>query len=117
MAGTMGLPPIQNFEYYVGDTGSFALEMIDDTGQPYDMSGLTAKFVMSDILSLSPVWSINGVAVIDGNSVICTINPTTGLQLAGKKIVYDVEITDGADFVQTVLRGSINPTVGVHEQL
>lgn len=115
MAGSMSLPPTQDFEYYVGDTGGFSIDVTNDNAEPYDMTGFTAKFVIADSPSLTPAWSVLGDAQIVGSSIFCTISPAVGNQFGNRQIVfYDVEITDGT-LVQTVLRGSIKLTVGVNE--
>lgn len=115
MAGSMSLPPTQDFEYYVGDTGGFSIDIANPDNTPYDMTGFTAKFVIADRPSLTPGWSILGDAQIVGSSIFCTVLPAVGNQFGNRqKVYYDVEITDGT-LVQTILRGSINLTIGVNE--
>lgn len=115
MAGTMSLPPVHDFEYYIGDTGEFSVTVKNSDQTLYDLTGFTSKFVISDTLSMNPTWSIACESSIIGSTVFCTISHAMGNQLGGKtKVYYDVEVTDGT-FVLTILRGSINLTVGVNE--
>ena len=115
MAGTMSLPPVHDFEYYIGDTGEFSIDVTNADLTPYNLEGFTSKFVISDTPAIKPTWSLTCESKIIGNTVFCTITNAMGNQLGGKtKVYYDVEVTDGT-FVLTILRGLINLTVGVNE--
>lgn len=58
MAGTMSLPPVHDFEYYIGDTGEFSVTVKNSDQTLYDLTGFTSKFVISNTLSMNPTWSI-----------------------------------------------------------
>ena len=43
MAGTMSLPPVHDFEYYIGDTGEFSVTVKNSDQTLYDLTGFTSK--------------------------------------------------------------------------
>ena len=110
------LPPEFNIQYYIGDRYELVVNPKTNDGSPYDLTGFTANFVISDELSKTPKWSIDGLVTVDNTKSTLTlvISPSVGDQLqSGKRYYYDVEIRR-SDEVYTLLRGQIAATMGVN---
>jgi len=110
----MAFPGTYNFSYYRGDTYQFIVRPKNSNGSIFlldDYEG-SADFTIANVRGASGT-QISGTAVVDTNNhiITCTITPTVGRQLvAGTTYVYDVQISNGADIIFTLLNGSITIT-------
>lgn len=115
----MAIPADFNIKYYVGDTHEFTVAVKQSGNIQYDLTGFEASFVISDVRSVNPDWSVDGTVTVDATrgTLTCLITPDVGNQLAtGKKYYYDVEVRktiDGVLRVYTLLKGQITPEIGV----
>lgn len=114
----MSFPATYDFNYYVGDTSSFIAYPEHADGTPFDLTGYSAAFVISDKLSRNPDWHVDGDAFIDGDAIHYTIHPDVGNQLGSlSTYFYDLEIrgvVNGQEVVYTLLKGRINSVIGVY---
>ena len=110
----MAFPGTYNFSYYRGDTYQFIVRPKNSNGSIFlldDYEG-SADFTIANTRGSSGS-QVSGTAVVDTNNhiITCTITPTVGRQLvAGTTYVYDVQISNGADIIFTLLNGSITIT-------
>jgi hypothetical protein len=110
----MAFPGTYNFSYYRGDTYQFIIRPKNSNGSVFlldDYEG-SADFTIANVRGSSGV-QVAGTAIVDTNNhiITCTISPTVGRELvAGTTYVYDVQISNGADIIFTLLNGSITIT-------
>ena len=120
---TMSLPVDYNFRYYIGDTDSFILRPRNRDKSPFDLTGYTASFVISNKTGPNPPWSVDGHVELNSTAgtIKCTIHPDVGNQLAEKTpYFYDVEIrksSGGVETVYTLLKGTLTPVHGVNRSV
>lgn len=113
------MPVNKNFNYYVGDRLSFEAHPRHRNGNPYDLTGFEARFVVSNEKSLEPEWSIDCDIDIDVDNAIltCVISPEQGMALTEHKTYYyDIEIkaiVEGENHTYTLMEGEIRPIIGV----
>ena len=101
----------QNIELTRGDTGFFTIALKDNNNVDYiPQSGDSLRFAMSKsyggdtlILKQIPI-----------NSLILEIEPQDTASLQFGKYVYDVEFTDAAGHVSTIILGNFTLTKEVH---
>ena len=113
----MAFPGTYNFNYYRGDTFSLIVKPKDANGDPFDLVGYTASFVIANARGASPSLYYSGTAVINtvDDIVTATIPAGTGNNLLPTTSwVYDIQITDGSN-IYTLLTGTITVTDDVRE--
>jgi hypothetical protein len=113
----MAFPGTFNFNYYRGDTFSLIVKPKDANGDPFDLVGYTALYVIANARGASPTLYYSGTAVVNtvDDIVTATISASTGENLLPTTSwVYDIQITDGTN-VFTLLTGTITVTDDVRE--
>jgi hypothetical protein len=105
----MAFPATYNFNYYKGDTYQFVIRPKNSDSSPFDVSGYTAIFTIATARG-SGATQYAATATVDAvnNLITCTISATTGTTIpAGTSYVYDVQISNSANIVHTLLTGTI----------
>lgn len=108
----MAFPGTYNFNYYKGDTNQFVIRPKTSNGGAFDLSGYSAEFFIATSRGDNPTYSVEAQAVVDSvnDTVTCTILPGVGGTLDSGTYVYDVQISNGASLVFTLLTGTITVT-------
>lgn len=114
----MAFPGTFNINYYKGDTYEFNIYPKDANGQPFNLTGYSASFVIADRRGPNPDLSIEGYALIptDASSVRCAILPADAAAMTtGSSYVYDIQVSNDDEtlpypLVYTLLTGSISVT-------
>ena len=108
----MAFPGTFNFSYYKGDTNEFVIRPKTSNGGAFDLTGYTADFFIASSRGDNPTFSVEAQAVVSAvnDTVTCTILPGVGGTRDGGTYVYDVEISNGASLVFTLLTGTITVT-------
>ena len=108
----MAFPGTFNFSYYKGDTNEFVIRPKTSNGGAFDLTGYTADFFIASSRGDNPTFSVEAQAVVSAvnDTVTCTILPGVGGTLSAGTFVYDVEISNGASLVFTLLTGTITVT-------
>ena len=108
----MAFPITFNFSYYKGDTNEFVIRPKTSNGGAFDLTGYTAEFFIASSRGDNPTFSVEAQAVVSAvnDTVTCTILPGVGGTLDAGTYVYDVEISNGASLVFTLLTGTITVT-------
>jgi len=107
----LSYPGSYSFSYYRGDTYQTVLRPKNSNGTAFALTGYTALFVIANVRGSAGV-QISATAVVDtvNNLVTCTILPSVGRNLLPGSYVYDVQITNGASNILTILTGTISVT-------
>jgi hypothetical protein len=107
----MAFPATYNFNYYRGDSYSFAITPKNANGVSFDLTGYSATFNIATGRGASGVFVINATATVNSGSgtVECSISPTVGNNLGLTVYSYDVQITKD-NKVYTLVTGTINVT-------
>ena len=101
----------QNIELTRGDTGFFTIALKNSNGEDYEpQPGDTLRFAMSKSYGGDPLI----LKQIPISTLILELEPqdTSGLNFG--KYVYDVEFTDAAGHVSTIILGNFTITKEVH---
>jgi len=108
----MAFPGTYNFNYYKGDTNEFVIRPKTSNGGAFDLSGYSAEYFIATSRGDNPTYSVEAQAVVDtGNdTVTCTILPGVGGTLDAGTYVYDVQISNGASLIFTLITGTITVT-------
>ncbi len=108
----MAFPGTFNFSYYKGDTNEFVIRPKTSNGGAFDLTGYSADFFIASSRGDNPTFSVEAQAVVSAvnDTVTCTILPGVGGTLSAGTFVYDVEISNGASLVFTLLTGTITVT-------
>jgi hypothetical protein len=114
----MAFPGTYNFSYYRGDRFEFNIYPKSSDGSEFSLDGYTALFTLSTARGAAGVeGQISATAVIEGNTLKCSIDPETGITFDPSiSYVYDVEISktvtepEAVTFTYTLLTGSISVT-------
>lgn len=112
----MSFPATYNFSYYRGDTFQFVVRPKNADGSAFDLSpspdpNYTASFIIATQRGSSGIQYVASAAVdTSANIITCTISPSVGRNLAPGTYVYDVQITNGATSIYTLLTGSVSVT-------
>ena len=108
----MAFPGTLNISYYKGDTNEFVIRPKTSNGGAFDLTGYTADFFIASSRGDNPTFSVEAQAVVSAvnDTVTCTILPGVGGTLDAGTYVYDVEISNGASLVFTLLTGTITVT-------
>ena len=108
----MAFPGTYNFNYYKGDTNEFVIRPKTSNGGAFDLTGYTADFFIASSRGNNPSFRVEAQAVVSAvnDTVTCTILPGVGGTLSAGTFVYDVEISNGASLVFTLLTGTITVT-------
>ena len=112
----MAFPATYNLNLYSGDTFEFVVVPRNSDGSPFSLTGYTATMRIANTRGSSPSFSVDVQTIINTtlNTVTCTILPgVSGSLIAGTTYVYDVEISNGADKVHTLLTGNVSVTEDV----
>jgi len=118
----MAYPYTYNFDYYVGDTFQFVIRpkfYNDDTSQleEVDLSQYNSLFVIATERGnyQSTVFSASAQVSGSPSSLLCTIDPQSGLLLTGASYIYDVEITNKTNSADraTLLTGTISTQLDI----
>lgn len=113
----MAFPGTYNINYYKGDTYEFTIYPKDSAGQAFALANYSVTFTISSSRGENPDFTVAATATIPqdaGNLVNCSILPNTGRSLdAGTSYVYDIQITNGANKIYTLLTGTITVTEDV----
>lgn len=113
----MAFPGTYNYNYYRGDTFALIVKPKDANGDPFDLVGYTASYVIANARGASPSLYYSGTAVVNtvDDIVTATIPASTGNNLTpGVTWFYDIQITNGTN-VYTLLTGQITVTDDVRE--
>jgi hypothetical protein len=113
----MAFPGTYNFNYYRGDTFSLIVRPKDASGDPFDLTGYTASFVIASGrgATASPFYVATATVNTVDDIVTATISAATGNNLLPTTSwVYDIQITDGTS-IYTLLTGTITVTDDVRE--
>jgi hypothetical protein len=104
----LSYPGSYSFSYYRGDTYQTVLRPKNSNGTAFALTGYTALFVIANVRGSAGV-QISATAVVDtvNNLVTCT---SVGRNLLPGSYVYDVQITNGASNILTILTGTISVT-------
>ena len=108
----MAFPGTFNFSYYKGDTNQFVIRPKTSNGGAFDLTGYSADFFIASSRGNNPSFRVEAQAVVSAvnDTVTCTILPGIGGTLSAGTFVYDVEISNGASLVFTLLTGTITVT-------
>jgi hypothetical protein len=108
----MAFPGTFNFSYYKGDTNEFVIRPKTSNGGAFDLTGYSADFFIASSRGNNPSFRVEAQAVVSAvnDTVTCTILPGVGGTLSAGTFVYDVEISNGASLVFTLLTGTITVT-------
>lgn len=108
----MAFPGTFNFSYYKGDTNQFVIRPKTSNGGAFDLTGYSALFFIASSRGDNPTFDVEAQAVVStvNDTVTCTILPGVGGTLSAGTFVYDVEISNGASLVFTLLTGTITVT-------
>ena len=108
----MAFPGTFNFSYYKGDTNQFVIRPKTSNGGAFDLTGYSADFFIASSRGNNPSFRVEAQAVVSAvnDTVTCTILPGVGGTLSAGTFVYDVEISNGASLVFTLLTGTITVT-------
>jgi hypothetical protein len=108
----MAFPGTFNFSYYKGDTNQFVIRPKTSNGGAFDLTGYSADFFIASSRGNNPSFRVEAQAVVSAvnDTVTCTILPGIGGTLSAGTFVYDVEISNGASLVFTLLTGNITVT-------
>ena len=101
----------QNIELTRGDTGFFTIALKDSSGKDYEpQQGDTLRFAMGKSFGGEPLI----LKQIPISTLVLEVEPqdTSGLNFG--KYVYDVEFTDAAGHVSTIILGNFTITKEVH---
>lgn len=93
---------VHNLHLYRGDTHVLELVMVDSTGKPFDLSGLTASMVVKPTYGnpITPVLNIKG------NTVNVEFPSHLTRDVRWRAAQYDLKLIRG-NVVRTVLRGKL----------
>lgn len=108
----MAFPATYNFNYYKGDTYQFVIRPKNSDSSPFIVSGYSAIFTIATARG-SGATQYTATATVDtvNNLITCTISATTGATIpAGTSYVYDVQISNSANIVHTLLTGTLSVT-------
>jgi ActR/RegA family two-component response regulator len=108
----MAFPGTYNFNYYKGDTYQFVIRPKNADGSAFDLTGYSAIFTIATARG-SGATQYTATASVDtvNNLVTCTISTTVGSSIpTGSTYVYDVQISNLANIVHTLLTGTISIT-------
>ena len=101
----------QNIELTRGDTGFFTIALKSNNGEAYSpQQGDSLRFAMSKSFGGEPII----IKTIPINTLVLEIEPTDTSTLAFGKYVYDIEFTDAAGHVSTIILGNFILTREVH---
>lgn len=108
----MAFPGTYNFSYYKADTNQFVIRPKTSNGGAFDLTGYSADFFIASSRGNNPSFRVEAQAVVSAvnDTVTCTILPGVGGTLSAGTFVYDVEISNGASLVFTLLTGTITVT-------
>ena len=108
----MAFPGTYNFSYYKGDTSEFVVRPKNSSGSAFDLTGYSADFFIASARGDNPSFSVEAQAVISAvnDTVTCTILPGVGGTLDAGSYVYDVQISNGAALIFTIVTGTISVT-------
>ena len=112
----MAFPGTYNINYYKGDTYEFNIYPKDSSGAIFSLLNYAATFTISTSRGENPSFTVAATANIASNNsyITCSILPATGRTLtAGTEYVYDVQITQGATKIYTLLTGTVTVTADV----
>lgn len=108
----MAFPATYNFNYYKGDTYQFVVRPKNSDGSSFSLTGFTAIFTIATARGTGAT-QYEATASVDSvnNLVTCTISSTLGATIpSSSTYVYDVEISNSASIVYTILTGTMNIT-------
>ena len=101
----------QNIELTRGDTGFFTIALKDNRGEDYTpVEGDTLRFAMSKSFGGDPII----LKQIPISTLVLEVEPQDTADLNFGKYVYDVEFTDAAGHVSTIILGNFTLTKEVH---
>jgi hypothetical protein len=112
----MAFPATYNIDYYEGDTYEFIIYPKTANGLVFDLDGYTSAFNIASATGPSPSFTVGGSAIINSakTQITCKILPAVGRQLvAGTTYYYDVQVSNGIEKVNTLLKGTISVTADV----
>lgn len=105
-----------NISCVAGETQELIFNLIDYSGMPYDATGCSVNFAVSDYVNLGyarPYLSKNGTA--DANTAHVVLLSTETLELPSSKLFYQLTLKDRDGNVEVPARGfffvkdNINP--------
>ena len=107
----MAFPGSYNFNYYRGDTAQFVIRPKNANGSAFDLTGYTSQFFIANQRG-SAATQYEAQAVVNATTdiVTCTILPGVGGTLDAGSYVYDVQISNGAALIFTIVTGTISVT-------
>lgn len=114
----MAFPATYNIQYYKGDRYEFVIRPKTSAGDPFPISDLThtAYFYISTGRGANASLTKAGSASISGDSVVCSLSPSTGKTLIpGTVYYYDVSIKKDSLEIYTLLTGTITVTGEITE--
>jgi hypothetical protein len=104
----MAFPGTYNFNYYRGDTAEFVIRPKTSSGSNFPLTSYTGQFKIANRRgSGGTQYAAQATVNTSTNIVTCTILPSTGRGLAAGTYVYDVQITNGANLIYTLLTGTM----------
>lgn len=110
----MAFPKTHNLEYYRGDTFEFIVDVKNQDGSDFALSGFeTYTFKIANQRGAGATQYTGTAIKVDPASVKCTITATVGRTLAAGQYFYDVQITDTTptpNIIFTILTGILNVT-------
>lgn len=102
----------QNIELTRGDTGFFTIDLKDNKGKAYTpQTGDTLRFAMSKSFGSNEPLILKQIPI---STLVLEIEPQDTASLNFGKYVYDIEFTDAAGHVSTIILGNFTITKEVH---
>lgn len=110
----MAFPKTHNLEYYRGDTFEFIVDVKNQDGSDFDLSGFeTYTFKIANFRGAGATQYTGTAVKVDPADVKCTITSAVGRTIPAGQYFYDVQITDTTptpNIIFTILTGILNVT-------
>lgn len=109
------MPEIADLPIYQGDSFGIAVT-VRQNGVPADITGWTAVAqIRRAVADSEPEVAAEMTAAVQSPEVLLSLTPAQTVTLSGR-YVWDLELTDLAGSVTTVLMGKVNVTAEVTRQ-
>ena len=93
-----------------GSTFYTTLSLVDDNGDPVDLTNYTGAAQIRKHYSSSTATSFEVTVDEEGGTVSLALSANTSSNLVAGRYVYDVELTDPSDVVSRIFEGIVTVT-------
>jgi hypothetical protein len=108
MAGIVGL------NIYAGDDYEAVVTVVDDQGNPFDLTGYVAQSqIRTSLTDNSPTPAATFACTINSNQITMILDHTQTAGLTKSGYVWDIQVIDASGWITTLLAGGVSMTMEV----